>query len=97
MNELEFPLNHERLGQLAAQLRSEGFEAQGDLYNGWPGLLIGPKGLDSERVPSGLKALFFPLWELNTPANRSLVAARRFHDLYDNRPADWKYDRPYSD
>lgn len=62
-------------------LRTEGFEARDDLFRGQRGVLVGPGGLDSQRMPPHAAALFFPLWELNDPANRAALDARDFHGI----------------
>ena len=85
------------LGVFAEQLRRDGFDARGDLFNGQVGLIVGPKGLDRKRLPSDAKGLFFPLWELNHKANRPLVSARKFHEVFEGRPPDWLFNRPYNE
>ncbi len=91
---MKFPIHMDDLGLFVARLRSEGFDARTDLFNGQVGLIVGPNGLDPRRMPPDTAGLFFPLWELNYTANRGLVDARRFHDIFENRPSDWKVNRP---
>jgi hypothetical protein len=91
----KFPIYMADLHWFAAELTLEGFDAKSDLYNGQLGLIVGPKGLDPKRLPPETAGLFFPLWELNHPANRPLVAARKFHEVFENRPSDWQFNRPY--
>jgi hypothetical protein len=76
------------------QLRDEGFDAAGDVYNGQAGIIVGPEGLDRKRMPPNEIGIFFPLWELNYGANRPLVEERRFHDIVESRPKDWLFNRP---
>lgn len=90
----QFPI---RLGVFMKQLQSEGFEARSDLFNGQEVLVVGPKGLDPKRMPPGTGAFFFPLWELNYEGNRPLVDARRFHEIFESRPQDWLFNRPYKE
>lgn len=90
-----FPIHMNALGAFVKDLKNEGFDARSDLFNGQVGLIVGPKGLEPERMNPGEAALFFPLWELNYEANRPLVAARRFHDIVKNRPSDWQFNKPY--
>ena len=92
---MNFPIHMDDLGGFVARLRSEGFDARIDLFNAQVGLIVGPNGLDPKRLPPDTAGLFFPLWELNYRANRDLVAAFRFHEIFDNRPPDWKFNRPY--
>jgi hypothetical protein len=95
----KFPIYDRALGEFAKQLRSEGFDAKADLYagpqGGQLGLIVGPNGLDSKRMPPDTAGLFFPLWELNYETNRPLVDIRKFHDIFEKRPQDWAYNRPY--
>lgn len=91
-----FPIYMDDLENFASGLRSEGFDARADLYNGQLGLIVGPKGLDRRRIPPETAGLFFPLWELNHNSNRLLVETRRFHDLAEHRPKEWKFDQPYA-
>jgi hypothetical protein len=92
---MTFPIHMDALGSFVARLRGEGFDARTDLFNGQVGLIVGPKGLDPKRMPPDTSGLFFPLWELNYRANREFVEARRFHDIFESRPPDWKFNRPY--
>src|ERR1039457_394008 len=92
---MTFPLRMDDLGPFVAALRSEGFDARADLFNGQVGLIVGPNGLDPNRMPPDTAGLFFPLWELNYTPNRALVEARRFHDIFENRSPDWQLNRPY--
>jgi hypothetical protein len=92
---MNFPIHMDDLGPFVAVLRSEGFDARNDLFNGQVGLIVGPKGLDSKRMPSDIVAFFFPLWELNYVPNRPLVEGRKFHDIFESRPSDWKFNHPY--
>lgn len=79
----------------AQQLEREGFDARGDLFNGQIGVIVGPKGLDLTRMPPGEIGIFLPLWEINAPENQALIAERKFQDIFENRPPDWKpYRRP---
>ncbi len=89
------PIHMDDLDTFAQQLQNEGFDARANVFNGQVGLIVGPKGLDPKRMPPDTAGLFFPLWELNYKANMPLVEARNFHDLFANRPPDWKFDRPY--
>ena len=90
-----FPINMFDVDDFAKRLKGEGFDARADLYNGQGGLIVGPKGLDPIRMPPDTRAFFFPLWELNHDSNRSLVDARKFHEIFEKRPPDWLYNRPY--
>ena len=81
------------LALLAEQLRREGFEARDDIFAGQSGLLLGPKGLDPARMTEDQTTLFFPNWEWTDPANQERVAAREFHEIFENRPSDWKLSR----
>lgn len=90
-----FPIYDRQLGRFADQLKSEGFDARTDIFNGQLGLIVGPGGLDARRMLHNEAALFFPLWELNCEANRPLVVERRFHDIVEHRPKDWQYNRPH--
>jgi hypothetical protein len=90
-----FPINIFDVQDFAKRLEGEGFDARTDLLNGQVGLIVGPKGLDPNRMPPDTMGLFFPLWELNHTTNRPLVDARRFHDIFENRPKDWAFNRPY--
>ena len=92
---MKFPIHMHDLGAFVAELRSEGFDARTDLFNGQVGLIVGPTGLDRARMPPETAGLFLPLWELNYTPNRPLVQARRFHDIHENRPSDWQFNRPY--
>lgn len=92
---MTFPLHMNQLGALVAELRSEGFDARTDIFDGQVGLIVGPNGLDPKRLPPQTAGLFFPLWELNYTANRVLVEARQFHNIFESRPPDWKFNRPY--
>lgn len=92
---MTFPIHMKDLGTLVARLRGEGFDARTDLFNGQVGLIVGPNGLDPKRMPPDTAGLFFPLWELNYVPNRALVEARKFHEIFEHRPTDWKFNRPY--
>jgi hypothetical protein len=92
---MNFPIHMNDLGAFVARLRSEGFDARTDLFNGQVGLIVGPNGLDPRRMPPETAGLFFPLWELNYVPNRALVEARDFHGIFENRPPDWMFNRPY--
>jgi hypothetical protein len=89
------PIHMDDLGPFVANLRSEGFDARTDLFNGQVGLIVGPGGLDPKRMPPNTAGLFFPLWELNYAPNRPLVKARKFHDIFESRPTDWQFNHPY--
>jgi TIR domain len=91
----QFPISIQTVADFAKQLSAEGFDARSDLFNGQVGLIVGPKGLEMDRVPPDEIGLFLPLWELNHVSNRELVIDRRFHDLVERRPAGWTYNRPY--
>ncbi len=71
-------------------LKAEGFDAKDDLFRGQIGVLVGPRGLDPQRLPPNAAAFFFPLWELNDPANLAAVASRDFHRIVENRAPGWK-------
>lgn len=90
-----FPIGIFDVQDFAKRLKSEGFDARTDLLNGQVGLIIGPKGLGQGRMPPDTMGLFFPLWELNNKSNRPLVEDRQFHEIFENRPEDWQYNRPY--
>jgi hypothetical protein len=60
-------------------------------FDGQVGVLVGPKGLDPKRMPPETKSLFFPLWELNDPANQEMVVERKFHDICASRLPDWTF------
>jgi hypothetical protein len=92
---MNFPIHINDLGDFVRELRSEGFDARTDLLNGQVGLIVGPNGLDPQRLPPETAGLFFPLWELNYTPNRTLVQDRRFHDIFISRPTDWQFNRPY--
>src|SRR5262245_33435654 len=92
---MDFPILMNELGDLVGELRREGFDARTDLFNGQVGLIVGPNGLDRSRLPPDTAGLFFPLWELNYKPNRSLVESRRFHDIFESRPSEWQFNRPY--
>src|SRR5260370_6682399 len=92
---MNFPIHMDDLGTFVTLLRTEGFDARTDLFNGQVGLIVGPNGLDHKRMPPQIVGLFFPLWELNYKGNRSLVEARKFHYIFYNRPTDWQHNRPY--
>lgn len=77
-------------GDFVRQLQSEGFDARGDLFNGQVGVIVGPIGLDSRRLPPDEIGIFYPLWELNDPANRELVAGRKFHEIAAKRQPGWR-------
>jgi hypothetical protein len=94
-SDTNFPINIFDVQDFAKRLESEGFDARTDLYNGQVGLIVGPKGLDLNRMPPDTMGLFFPLWELNHTTNRPLVGARRFHDIFEHRPKYWAFNRPY--
>ena len=91
----EFPISAFRVDAFVKQLCAEGFGAQSNLFNGQVGVLVGPQGLDTKRMPPDAAAFFFPLWELNHDSNRALVEDRRFHEIFESRPSDWIYNRPY--
>lgn len=91
----QFPISALAMDGFVKQLRNEGFDVRGDVYNGQVGIIIGPKGLDPKRMPPDEIGIFFPLWELNHESNRPLVEARRFHEIVESRPQDWLYNRPY--
>lgn len=76
-------------GDFVKQLQAEGFDARGNVFNGQVGVIVGPKGLDMDRMPPNEIGIFHPLWELNDPANHRLVAERRFHDIVDKRRPSW--------
>jgi hypothetical protein len=76
-------------GEFIKQLRSEGFDARSDVFNGQVGVIVGPKGLDARRMPPDEIGIFHPLWELNDPANQRLVFERRFHDIAEKRQPGW--------
>jgi len=92
---MNFPIHMDDLGDFVASLRNEGFDARFDLFNGQVGVIVGPCGLDTKRMPPDTAAFFFPLWELNYLPNRPLVESRRFHDIFEGRPPDWQFTRPY--
>lgn len=92
---MNFPIHMKDLGALVARLRSEGFDARTDLFNGQVGLVIGPNGLNPKRMPPDAVGLFFPLWELNYVPNRELVERHKFHEIFEARPQGWKFNRPY--
>jgi hypothetical protein len=92
---MNLPIHMDDLGDFVAVLRIDGFDAREDLFNGQVGLIVGPRGLDTKRMPPNTAALFFPLWELNYTGNRMLVETRHFHDIFESRPSDWRVDRPY--
>jgi hypothetical protein len=87
---VDLPINMDDLEQLAERLRREDFDARTDVFDGQVGLIVGPAGLELKRLPPGQTGLFLPLWELNHPANRPLVAAKQFHEIRDRRPANWQ-------
>jgi len=89
------PILESDLAGLVTELRSEGLDARADLFNGQVGLIIGPKGLDPSRLPPETAGLFFPLWELNFTPNRPFVQARKFHEIFESRPNDWRFNQPY--
>jgi hypothetical protein len=89
-SETQFPIDMFQVDAFARQLRNEGFDARGNVFNGTVGVIVGPKGLDPKRMPSDLSAFFFPLWELNDGHNRALVSSRRFHEIFEKRPEDWQ-------
>jgi hypothetical protein len=91
----EFPIFMDRLEEFVKQLRSEGFDARTDLFNGQIGVIVGPKGLDPKRMPPDEVGFFLPLWELNYEGIRELVARREFNEIVENRPQGWLFNRPY--
>jgi hypothetical protein len=91
---MNFPIHISDLDALVADLRKEGFDARSDIFNGQVGLIVGPVGLDPRRLPPDTAALFFPLWEINFMPNRELIERRRFHEVFENRPADWQLSQP---
>lgn len=92
---MNFPIHMDDLGAFVARLRSEGFDARTDLFNGQVGLIVGPNGLDPKRMPPETAGLFFPLWELNYTPNRALVEARKFHEIFESRPLNWEFNRAH--
>lgn len=92
---MNFPIHMNDLGALVARLRRDGFDARTDLFNGQVGLVVGPSGLNPKRMPPDALGLFFPLWELNYVANRELVEACKFHEIFEGRPQGWKFNHPY--
>ena len=76
-------------GHFVKQLKAEGFDARGDVFNGQVGVIVGPKGLDPKRLPPNEIGVFFPLWELNDPVNREFVTKRKFHDIVEHRRPGW--------
>ena len=93
----QFPISALATGVFVNQLKGEGFDAAGDVYNGQVGIIVGPKGLDRNRMPHNETGIFFPLWELNYWTNRPVVEERRFHDIVEVRPKDWLFNRPYTE
>jgi hypothetical protein len=87
---MRLPMDMDDIGKLVNELRCNGFDASKGLLNGYLGLLVGPKGLDTKRLPRDTKTIFFPLWEINDPANKQLVQSRDFHTLYESRPPNWR-------
>ena len=95
-----FHVQGQSITAFVQQLRSEGFDARGDIFEGQVGVIVGPKGMDEGRMPiedmpfplspGPALALFFPLWELNKPANRRFVLERKVHEICEARPADWR-------
>jgi len=87
-----FHVHGQSLPAFVEQLRSEGFDARAT-ESPRVGVLIGPKGMDEKRMPieensfplppKRVEALFFPVSELNRADINMLVAARKFHDMYD--------------
>jgi hypothetical protein len=76
--------------RFALQLQREGFEAGVQLWNGQIGIAVGPKGLHRRRMPPNVAGIFLPLWEINAPENRALIAGRKFQEIFESRPPDWK-------
>jgi hypothetical protein len=74
------------LPAFAQQLRSEGYEAR-EVTVSVPG-----KGSQIGLMLAGVG--FFPLWELNDPANAGRVAARDFPNIKEDRPANWEPVEP---
>jgi hypothetical protein len=74
-------------------LRREGIDAnlsdEVDV-DGQPSIDVGPKGLDPARMNLGETGICFRLWEINDPKNKALFAARKFHEIVESRPPDWK-------
>jgi hypothetical protein len=77
----------EDVKSFAGQLREEGIDAHewGESIPSGGGILIG-------IVVKGLG--FFPVWELNEPANKELLAARDFAGIKANRDPDWEPVEP---
>jgi hypothetical protein len=88
-------ITHDNVGEFANLLQQEGFDARHEMLdaqdrNGVPianrnGVTIGPKGLDQARWPPDTKAIFFPVAELNEPANVSAVERRDFLGIFERR------------
>jgi hypothetical protein len=91
----QFPISMNSVAAFVTLLGDEGFDARCDLFNGQVGVIVGPEGLDSSRMPPETQGLLFPLWELNQRANRALVVERRFHDMFERRTPDWQLHRPH--
>lgn len=92
-----FPIKMYNLSRFAEVLKAEGFDASEYFLGGQVGLVVGPAGLDPKRLPCGQLGFFLPLWEINAPRNRWMIARRQFHDLVENRPKGWEFNRPPSD
>jgi hypothetical protein len=86
---VELEMNIFNYGHFVKQLKAEGFDARGDVFNGQVGVIVGPKGLDPKRLPPNEIGVFFPLWELNDPVNREFVTKRKFHDIVEHRRPGW--------
>ncbi len=80
-------MRDEDVKSFASQLRDEGIDAHewGESIPGGGGVLIG-------IVVKGLG--FFPVWELNDPANQELLAARDFEAIKTRRDPDWEPVEP---
>ena len=94
---VDFPIDIHNVETFAQELRAEGFDACADQYDGQVGLLVGPAGLNTERLPTGELAFFLPLWEVNASMNRPMIADRQFHCVVERRPEGWTYHRQYRD
>jgi hypothetical protein len=86
---MRLPIDMDDIGKLANELRNNGFDAREGWLDGQLGLIVGPQGLDPQRLPPDTKRLFLPLWEINDPVNKELVESRDFHKLYDSRSPNW--------
>jgi hypothetical protein len=90
---MNFPISMYNLYRFAEELQAEGFDAYENFFNGQVGLVVGPTGLDPERLPSGQIGFFLPLWEINAQTNRLMIARRQFHDLVESRPKGWEFNK----